>query len=412
MDAVRAVDLASFEETNPNIPKNLQTICMKALAKDEEERFRFCELLARELGRWGSRSADEVGAYELSKLLKETFPQAYAEERQRLISYEGLSKERMSEVIRGPAPQVRSPAIQVEVSQLAPVMQLRSITVSDGQARTPSAIRTPEPPARLPQVDSGKRLALLVILLAITATAAAGWTGWSWWASRPGSLMVSTLPVRVTVIVDNERLGETEPAPDGRGSLVVEIPHGLVNVRLEADGFGALVEDVLIRPGKTFAWQPDLTEVVLNDGEVRLAITPPEATVLLNLETIVLAEGRASFRLASGAKGTISVQANNYLPAHRTIGPLRPGSITEMAITLTLERWTLVIKPTPADAVVTLRIGARKRQRGKGEQTAHGLGLGTSVVVEVGKKGCRRVRRVVRSSTESQTVVPIKLRCR
>ena len=65
MDAVRAVDLPPFEQAAQAIPKALQDICLKALSKDEEERYARAEHMARDITRWLS-AQDEQTSYEAS----------------------------------------------------------------------------------------------------------------------------------------------------------------------------------------------------------------------------------------------------------------------------------------------------------------------------------------------------------
>ena len=52
LEAIQQSDPKPLRESDPSIPKDLQTICRKCLAKDPDERYRTAQALADDLGRW------------------------------------------------------------------------------------------------------------------------------------------------------------------------------------------------------------------------------------------------------------------------------------------------------------------------------------------------------------------------
>ena len=135
------------------------------------------------------------------------------------------------------------------------------------------------------------------------------------------------MPARVKVFVNSELMGETKPAPDGRGSLLIgEIPYGEVTVLLEADGHSSLTEKINIRPAQTFAWQPNLPQEALPDAQIELRVTPQEALVTFGEDEHKLEDGQVALILGDGDKKDLYVRANNYRPYRQTVGPLKPGS--------------------------------------------------------------------------------------
>ena len=107
-------------------------------------------------------------------------------------------------------------------------------------------MREPAPTLAPPNASRGPAV---IATRAAILTVAIGWQAWMWWSTRPGSLQISAMPAKVKVFVNSELMGETKPAPDGRGSLLIgEIPYGEVTVLLEADGHSSLTEKINIRP--------------------------------------------------------------------------------------------------------------------------------------------------------------------
>ncbi len=415
MDAVRAVDLPSFEQAAPNVPKALQIICLKALQKDEEERYARAEHMARDLTRWLSSQDEQISQLELSNLLTETFQADHSDERKLLSGYERYDASLIESEIRAAGGSKATPAVQVGVSANAspPKPQPSQVVLTGpAPARTPSAVKMREPAPKLPPKPRSK-IPVLMGLLATVATLAIGWQAWQWWSTRPGSLQISAMPAKVKVYVNRELMGETKPSPDGRGSLVIErIPHGLVDVLLEADGHSSLSEKVRIRPAQTFSWQPNLPKEALPDGSILLNVKPANARITFGDEEHVLAEGKVKLSLGDGLKKVLYVRANNYRPFQRKIGPLKPGTQLPLNVVLKMERWNLEVQPDPPDARVKLISAGYASIAGEGAQTMRGLKPGDKVKVLVSKSKCKRKKRRVSSNGSGEQTLKIALRCR
>ncbi len=415
MDAVRAVDLPSFDQAARTVPKALQMICLKALQKDEEERYSRSEHMARDITRWLSSQDDQVGQLELSNTLTQTFSDKYRSERKLLSSYEKYDASLIESEIRAPGATRSTPSVQVGVSKNTQVHHpIPSATPSPKQppSRTPSAVRMREPAPKLPPKRSSLK-PLIMVLIAALLTLGVGWETWQWWITRPGSLQVSTMPAKVRVYIDQEFMGETKPSPDGRGSLVVEqIPHGMVDVLLEAQGHTSLKEKINIRPAQTFAWQPNLPKEALPDGRIELSVKPANSLVTLGDEEFQLTDGKAILTLGDGLKKDLFIRANNYRPYRRKMGPLKPGSTTPVDVALKMERWNLEIVPDPPTARVKISSPGHASIAGKGRQTLRGLKPSAKVMVMVSNARCKRRTKRVSSQGMGEQTVNIKLRCR
>ena len=429
MDAVRAVDLPDFEQVAPAVPESLRMICLKALQKDEEERYSRAESLARDLRRWINKQSQQVGAEELARALEQTFSQEQHTEQVLLASYKGHNADQIAESIRAAGASTEH-AVQVTVStpMLQPVI---------GQARAPVRISPAKPsvtplakpiatpsaalPAPLPLEPQRRRLKterpskvpFLLMILAVVLTVSGGWQAYDYWLHRPGSLSVSVLPPSVKVFVNFELLGTTQQAPDGRGSLFIEhIPHGWVDVRLEADGYKSLIEQVHISPYQTFSWQTNLPKVALPDGRIELSIFPIEARLSLDEDLLPLDQGQATVVLGDGIKKNLFVSANSFTPYSVNLGPLKPGSQQKMAIKLKLERWDLRVQPEPENARVSISSPGLKTVRGKGAQSLRGLSPNAIVSVSVSRRRCRRSKQKVKSSGLASQPMTVRLKCR
>ena len=257
------------------------------------------------------------------------------------------------------------------------------------------------------------RKPVVIALLAAIVTLGVGWEIWQWWTTRPGSLQVSTMPPKVKVYINQELMGETQPSPDGRGSLVIEqIPHGMVDVMLEAQGHTGLKETIRIRPAQTFAWQPNLPKEALPDGRIILSVEPANSLVTLGDEEHQLANGKAVLSLGDGLKRDLFIRANNYRPYQQKIGPLKPGSSTPIDVTLKMERWNLEVIPDPPTARVKISSPGYASIAGKGRQTLRGLKPSAKVMVNVSQSRCKRRKKRISSQGKGEQTVNIKLRCR
>jgi hypothetical protein len=221
------------------------------------------------------------------------------------------------------------------------------------------------------------------------------------------------MPAKVRVYINQEFMGETKPSPDGRGSLVVEqIPHGMVDVLLEAKGHSSLKEKVKIRPAQTFAWQPNLPKEALPDGRIVLSVDPSNSLVTLGDEEQELVDGKAVLSLGDGIKSDLFIRANNYRPHQQKIGPLKPGSSTPINVILKMERWNLEVVPDPPTARVKMSSPGHASIAGKGRQTLRGLKPSAKVMVSVSKSRCKRRNKRISSQGKGEQTVTIKLRCR
>ena len=117
MDAVRAVDLPPFEQAAQAIPKALQDICLKALSKDEEERYARAEHMARDITRWLSAQDEQTSQLERRSRRTETFASQHQAERKLLASYERYGASMVETQIRSAGSERETPAVQVGVSQ-------------------------------------------------------------------------------------------------------------------------------------------------------------------------------------------------------------------------------------------------------------------------------------------------------
>ena len=415
MDAVRAVDLPPFEQAAQAIPKALQDICLKALSKDEEERYARAEHMARDITRWLSAQDEQTSQLELSTALTETFASQHQAERKLLASYERYGASMVETQIRSAGAERETPAVQVGVSQNrqhVPAQRVATPAPTAPLTPTPSGVRMHEPAPTLAPPNASRGPAVIATLAAIL-TVAIGWQAWMWWSTRPGSLQISAMPAKVKVFVNSELMGETKPAPDGRGSLLIgEIPYGEVTVLLEADGHSSLTEKINIRPAQTFAWQPNLPQEALPDAQIELRVTPQEALVTFGEDEHKLEDGQVALILGDGDKKDLYVRANNYRPYRQTVGPLKPGSRSKIDVALVMERWNLEVVPEPADARVKLTSTGLATIAGKGAQTLRGLQPKASVQVSVSRSRCRRYRRRITNHGAGQQTLKVTLRCR
>ncbi len=80
LSKVRAAVVAPPRQLNPNVPPALERICLKALAREVDERYQWGSELARDLNLWLISQPRQFGREELSAFVRRLFPDDYARE--------------------------------------------------------------------------------------------------------------------------------------------------------------------------------------------------------------------------------------------------------------------------------------------------------------------------------------------
>jgi serine/threonine-protein kinase len=84
---VRECQVPSLRKINPNIPPELERICMKALAKDKSLRYQTAAAFHKDLNRFLNTQFPEFSTQEFSKFMKSLYHKMYLENRKKLADY-------------------------------------------------------------------------------------------------------------------------------------------------------------------------------------------------------------------------------------------------------------------------------------------------------------------------------------
>ena len=84
---VRECQIPSLRKINPNIPPELERICMKALARDKSLRYQTAAAFHKDLNRFLNTQFPDFSAQDFSKFMKSLYHKMYLENRRKLAEY-------------------------------------------------------------------------------------------------------------------------------------------------------------------------------------------------------------------------------------------------------------------------------------------------------------------------------------
>ncbi len=90
---IRECQISSIRKINPSVPPELERIVNKALAKDKSLRYQTAAAFHRDLNRFINTEYPEFSPHDFSVFMKNSFSQAFLEQRKRLIEYSKLQAE-------------------------------------------------------------------------------------------------------------------------------------------------------------------------------------------------------------------------------------------------------------------------------------------------------------------------------
>src|SRR5262245_32948502 len=93
LEKVRNVDIQRPREINPNIPEAVERVILKALAKDVDDRYQWCNEMLADLQQYLMSQDVVFTAKSLSSWLKEVFAQEIERERQQLEQYKRVGRD-------------------------------------------------------------------------------------------------------------------------------------------------------------------------------------------------------------------------------------------------------------------------------------------------------------------------------
>ena len=90
---VRECQIPSLRKINPNIPPELERICMKALAKDKSLRYQTAAAFHKDLNRFLNTQFPDFSTQEFSKFMKSLYHKMYLDNRRKLAEYAKIQVE-------------------------------------------------------------------------------------------------------------------------------------------------------------------------------------------------------------------------------------------------------------------------------------------------------------------------------
>jgi serine/threonine-protein kinase len=85
MEKVRAADAPPPSAANPAVPRDLDDVVLRALAREPEARFRWASELRDALLPWARGAGPGGGAAALARLMAEAFPEGLRAEEERRV---------------------------------------------------------------------------------------------------------------------------------------------------------------------------------------------------------------------------------------------------------------------------------------------------------------------------------------
>ncbi len=115
LEKVRRVEVVPARQLRPDIPKDLERILAKALAKEAADRYGWASSLGSDLDRFMSDQAFASSKEELAAFVQRTFRAEYEEEKRRLAAYRALFDDgemSAATMVRGKRPSLDPPTSQ------------------------------------------------------------------------------------------------------------------------------------------------------------------------------------------------------------------------------------------------------------------------------------------------------------
>jgi serine/threonine protein kinase len=296
LEKVRKVKIVPPREVNPQIPRELEQILMKALAKNRDERYRWASDFSQDLQRFLLMSGKPPSRYELAEFLKIIFPTEHQEERERLERYRSIKPPSMNEIAAAPAPSFNAgSATSGDGNESTVIAPFSANTVDwDGDVGEQTFISSPPPDMPTPppensgvphaqglaptklnrQVDLKKVLAaggaLLFILVLVGVFLGKG----------SGTVAVNVQgPDQSKVMIDGDFKGHADPSLNLKSVSV-----GYHVLTVEAEGYIQFLEQILVEKGKLVAVNAELKKKKAPTGKMTVVTDPPGAAILIDGE--------------------------------------------------------------------------------------------------------------------------------
>lgn len=313
-------------EINPNLSERLETIILRALSVDREQRYQDAREMLADLESYIRDDRLAVSALSLGEWMQDLFDDKLAQQKQMLQEGRQLAEVLASE----------------EPEDLAGTSSMGLSLSGVSQVRTKPASKTP--------------WVLLLLLLGLGAAgAAATYMLWPEAApTGPGSIAISTDPPGAAIYIDGSRRPERTPA------TLSDLPLGTYDVRLTADGFAPYASQIELTQAATAGTiEAELQRPTASSfGVVRVNTTPAGARVLVDGSPVEGTTPLTVPELEPGVAHSIAITLNGY-ETHSENVLLQAGDVSDITATLVRtplgenETW-LTVTTDPESATVTI----------------------------------------------------------
>ncbi|MBX2810240.1 MAG: PEGA domain-containing protein [Myxococcales bacterium] len=292
LECVRRVEMVPPRRINPNLCKELESIIIKALAKNRERRYRRASEMAEDLQRYLYNSDQNVSRQDLQQYMQQYFQMEITEERTRLSAYRNLEsnqgiarEEEATEYVRvytdsiaGSYPKMISPSQKIQSEEVECLGTIPGVLV--------------HPPAfsetinHLTPTDSGRvgiptwAAVLLGALLTLLFLALGNAVYFRKMLFSPvGELLVEFEPTDASVLLDDRLVAKGSPV------TLSDLSVGMYVVTVRRSGYQDAVRPVHISRGQASSIALAL-QARPRSGQLSVYTKPPGLDIWLDGEAI------------------------------------------------------------------------------------------------------------------------------
>jgi len=385
-------------------PAALETIVMKALVKDRDERYQSAREMMEDLEHFVREEKMKVGATALSSFMARLFGDKIAAQQEAL-----KAGRQLAEVIAAQEEEERgsSPGRTGEFLMLSDA-DLEEMSTPSTMAASPlakgDAGRGPETRAWMveKQKSGSRRLVIGSIAALLVVVAIGGTLAFSEYgrtdpspAVRPtGTIEVTSEPVGAAIKLNGELTAWRTP------HQLTKLPLGATyDVRLVLDGYEPFTQSVALTGTKN----REVVQATLRRQSaaslavVKVATTPPGATLILDGTDTTLKSPATLTGVQPGVEHTLLIQLAGYQDKQVPLS-LAPSQVADLSLTLDRaplgeNEALLVLTTEPADANVT--IGSETRSSGSPYEVR--IPAGRKVQMTVSRSGYEQDRREIQA---------------